>query len=478
MFKNTMGLPSIATSNQSGEGGAAGLTDIAGLFANGVEGYWYDPSDSATVYESYTDESNNTPATFGGKIGYVKDKSGYANNLVQTDADQKPTYARQSKEGRRVITKYNNKVVSLDGVGMTSNFTTTYAKNTISKPFTSEFDAFRAIENSNNNVSAINLSGTSSTLVQGNTYTFQGYFKEYTGGGDANGMIMVVAGSTFVSLAFSDGATAITTGSDVSSHSATQVGSTGWWHVVITFTSATSALPLCLGAKNGSHTACADGSGFHFFGLCVENGSTANDLQVVGADEHDVIEHDDATKAYFYFRFDGSQKGLSVLSNLGSTIDSLTLFAATEVENNGADANIVEFSDNTDSGNQGYRLYVDDSGDEMQFQAKGTVSKTRAHSISSYPSTLLNTVVVDLSDDYVRLYKDGTLVASVDTDLGTGDFSASKDLNVGCRNADGSISNALKGNIYQLVGSGQKITNTSDLDSINTIVAAKAGLTV
>jgi hypothetical protein len=114
----------------------------------------------------------------------------------------------------------------------------------------------------------------------------------------------------------------------------------------------------------------------------------------------------------------------------------------------------------------------------MQFQAKGTVSKTRAHSISSYPSTLLSTVVVDLSDDYVRFYKDGTLVASVDTDLGTGNFSGDKDLNVGCRNANGTILNSLQGNIYQLVGSGQKITDTGDLDTINTIVAAKAGLTV
>ena len=63
-------------------------------------------------------------------------------------------------------------------------------------------------------------------------------------------------------------------------------------------------------------------------------------------------------------------------------------------------------------------------------------------------------------------------------DLGTGNFSVSKDLNVGCRNANGSILNTFKGNIYQLVGSGQKITSTSDLDAINTIVAAKAGLTV
>ncbi len=473
-----MGLPSIATSNQSGEGGAAGLTGIAGLFADGVEGYWYDPSDSATVYESYTDESNNTPATFGGKIGYVKDKSGYANNLSQTNADKKPTYARQSKEGRRVITQNNNKVVALDGVGMTSNFTTTYAKNTISKPFTSEFDVFRAIENSGNNVSAVNLAGASGTLVQGNTYTLQGYFKEYTGGGDANGAVLVVAGSTFVSLAFADGTTAVTSGSDVSSHSATQVGSTGWWHVVITFTSATSALPLCLGAKNGSHTACADGSGFHFFGLCVENGSTANDLQVVGEDEHDVIEHDDASNAYFYFRFDGTGTGLSVNSNLGSTIDSLTLFAATKAEDNGADANIVEYSDNLGASTQAYRLFIDDSESLLKYNVKGTVSRSINTAISSYPLTVLTTAVIDLSDDYVRLYKDGTQVGSSDSDLGTGNFSGDKDLNVGCRNANGSVFHALKGNIYQLVGSGQKITDTGDLDTINTIVAAKAGLTV
>lgn len=469
-----MGLPSIATSNQSGAGGAAGLTGIAGLFADGVEGYWYDPSDSATVYESYTDESNNTPATFGGKIGYVKDKSGYANNLVQTDASEKPTYGRIPADGdiRNLILDTATMDVTTANwqrIGTGYNPTAT----SITPPFT----GMTVLELTHPSSQAYETLQGSIVLTQNTDVTFSVYCK-YVTGSTAEGFLLSMNDGTQVIANFKDG----TINSEATNvTSAISSVSNGFYRLTMSWNTGTGQRRqqpiMVLVDSNDAYVNVLSGTDTALIcGYQIETGTSATQVQVTGANFNDVFE---PTESHLqYFNFNGNGQGLSVSSNLGSTVDSLTLFAAFKAEDNTNDGNIVEFSDNLSLSTQAYRLFIDDSEAVLKYNVKGSLSRSVNTAISSYPLTALATAVIDLSDDYVRLYKDGTLEGSVNNDLGTGDFSANKDLNVGCRNANGTISSTLKGNIYQLVGSGQKITDTNNLNTINTIVAAKAGLTV
>jgi hypothetical protein len=63
--------------------------DPRSLFAAGQLGFWYDPSDLSTMF---SDSAMTTPATVGGVVGAIRDKSGNAKHALQAGADSlKPT---------------------------------------------------------------------------------------------------------------------------------------------------------------------------------------------------------------------------------------------------------------------------------------------------------------------------------------------------------------------------------------------------
>lgn len=63
---------------------------IPGLFANGEQGAWYDPSDLSTLFQ---DAAGTTPVTASGQpVGRMLDKSGRGNHATQTVSASRPTY--------------------------------------------------------------------------------------------------------------------------------------------------------------------------------------------------------------------------------------------------------------------------------------------------------------------------------------------------------------------------------------------------
>lgn len=60
----------------------------AALFAAGEQGFWYDPSDLATVWQ---DSARTTPGAVGQPVGCIDDKSGRGNNATQATAGARPT---------------------------------------------------------------------------------------------------------------------------------------------------------------------------------------------------------------------------------------------------------------------------------------------------------------------------------------------------------------------------------------------------
>ena len=68
-------------------GGASAFSPLS-LFASGEEGAWYDPSDFSTMFQ---DSAGTTPVTAVGQpVGRINDKSGNANNAIQSTAANRP----------------------------------------------------------------------------------------------------------------------------------------------------------------------------------------------------------------------------------------------------------------------------------------------------------------------------------------------------------------------------------------------------
>ena len=60
----------------------------ARLFANGEDGFWYDPSDLSTMWQ---DSGQTTPVTAADQpVGFIADKSGNGNNATQATAAARP----------------------------------------------------------------------------------------------------------------------------------------------------------------------------------------------------------------------------------------------------------------------------------------------------------------------------------------------------------------------------------------------------
>ena len=71
----------------SQRGGVVAAFDPSSLFASSEEGAWYDPSDLSTVW---ADTSGTTPATVGGAVARIDDKSGNGNHATQATAAARP----------------------------------------------------------------------------------------------------------------------------------------------------------------------------------------------------------------------------------------------------------------------------------------------------------------------------------------------------------------------------------------------------
>ena len=70
---------------------------ISKLFANGEQGFWYDPNDISSMYQ---DAAGTIPVTVVGKpVGLIRDKSGRNNHAFQTNSASRPILQRNATTG-------------------------------------------------------------------------------------------------------------------------------------------------------------------------------------------------------------------------------------------------------------------------------------------------------------------------------------------------------------------------------------------
>lgn len=74
-------------------GGVPLAAAISGIFADGTQGAWYDPSDLTTLFQ---DSAGTTPVTAVEQpVGLMRDKSGRGNHAFQSTSASRPTYSRR-----------------------------------------------------------------------------------------------------------------------------------------------------------------------------------------------------------------------------------------------------------------------------------------------------------------------------------------------------------------------------------------------
>ena len=112
---------------------------IAQLFASGEQGFWYDPSDMATLYQ---DSAGTTPVTaLEQPVGKILDKSGRGNHLIQPTATSRAVLsarvnlltATETLSTQSVTTAATSYVLSFSGTGsitLSGTKTGTYSAGT------------------------------------------------------------------------------------------------------------------------------------------------------------------------------------------------------------------------------------------------------------------------------------------------------------------------------------------------------------
>ena len=177
----------------------------------------------------------------------------------------------------------------------------------------------------------------------------------------------------------------------------------------------------------------------------------------------------------YYLEFEGAQ-GLRTSGNVDFTgTDTMTVCAGVKKEVDSSE-NITELSNNSGgAGNEGsFRLAVN-SGSVYRYSSRGDSSLRNANATGySVPSTNVLTGFSDISADIATIRVDGVEKTTQTLDQGAGNYGDTF-LNVGARN-DGSTLQ-LEGFIYSLI-IRNVVSNTADLASTETYVAAKTGVSL
>lgn len=175
--------------------------------------------------------------------------------------------------------------------------------------------------------------------------------------------------------------------------------------------------------------------------------------------------------------FDGSDDWLVTAANLNlSGTDEVTVIAGVDKRSDAATGVVIELTASASSFNGAFVVY-NEGGSGKQgwgYNSRGTAQAV-AQVVAGYPAPITNvlTGLGDISNDVCVLRLNGTEVASVTTDQGTGNYSSNL-LYLGRR---GGTTLPLNGRITQLIIIGRVLT-TDELALVEGYVAQRSGVTL
>lgn len=474
MFKLANTVTSATTVNKSGDSQPAGIQNINDMFANGEGGFWFDPSDLSTMK---SDIAGTTAAEYGGEVGKMLDKSGNGNHVEATSNSKQPTLVRKAKTTALNNLIFGNDLPNLNGSDYGLDYYTslpTTLVNTNDTPPVAH--GGKVVQfNENNGVNSANVTHNAQ-LTPGVDYSFRFYIKDESQ--DTSGFLLVVPPGTQQFYDW-DGDAVSSSGSDISNVTVTSMTG-GWFKVEGEMNSSTTspgfALTIFLVDNAGSPYYLPSGAGAYIYGFQVNQGSTLQTHQVVGKNANDYTQYNEDT--IYFLDFDGDD-GMGKTSGVDmSQQDEITLIVAGTYEDDTQSQVIVELTDDTNTNTGSFRINYGNGSDIFKGAVRGGGGFAREAESASVPATAtkLLTLTADTSDDSLKLQLNKDTAITGQTGLTSGDFASNASLNVGCKNHN-SPTQKFNGKIYQIVGRG-KSTSANELSTIQTIVAAKAGLTL
>lgn len=162
---------------------------IAKLFSNGEQGFYYDPNDLNTMFQ---DAAGTIPVTAAGQpVGLMRDKSGRNNHAFQTVSASRPILQRNATTGAYYL--------AFDGA---DDFLQT---NSIDFTATDKLNLFAGLRKSGDTV--VGVLAETSANANNNVGAF--YVLAPSTAGVANSSVIVRAATTFMSTAYTNPALAV-----------------------------------------------------------------------------------------------------------------------------------------------------------------------------------------------------------------------------------------------------------------------------
>jgi len=447
-------LPSVA----SGFSGGGLESAVRGIFAGGVKGAWYDPSDYTTLFQ---DSAGTTAVTAVEQpVGKMLDKSGNNNHASQATTASCPVL-RARYNLLTYSEQFNNSTWSKGNVTVSANAAAAPdGTTTADLLYPSSSGTFRWTYQALSSASAV--------------YTRSVYAKAQ------NKSIVYIdptgAGTVFAYFNLSSG----TVGTVSAGYTATitAVGS-GWYRCTMTNSTATTfsfSGVYGVADADGSPTVTANGTdGIYIWGGQFVYGSSAGTYQrIAAATDYDTVGF------LPYLAFDGSNDSFATGSINFTATDKMFVCAGVTKLSDAASGIVVELSANYNSNFGSFYLAApEDSSIRYSLNGRGdgaAASGQRADTSSTTynaPSTVVQTGIYNISGASNNLRLNGTSIATGTGTQGSGNYG-NYPLYIGQRNG---ATIPLNGRIYSLIVAGTAISS-GQVSMVEKYVATKTGVTI
>jgi hypothetical protein len=452
MIRLSATLPSNAA---TGKVGAAPFT-IDGLFAGGVEGYFYDINDTDTLKSN---TAGTTAAVVSGPVGKIMDKSPNGNDQVAYNDTRRATLARRPINTVR-RNKYGSTGGSEDWTGTNSN-NVTYSKGTETSPINA---IVHTMENSGTSVIYKAVVSSGIQLTGNMTVSFYAKLSTQTGTNPCNAVYLLHTGQVHGVVFNLDSETVSTTGTVVSSSLTAVSGYSGWYKCVFTVAGHNSGYYVMMTDGSTSFTnTVAVGNEIKIQGFQMEEGNSSSNYQKVNGD-NDYTEDGIATIHYLNAAADAYTANSVTHDN-----NKMTVVARAKASNSSGYGTVVDVLGG--GSGQGYRVRYD--GDDDEYNGLQTVGGSiTAGTVDQLP--LVNTITyeIDRSSNTQKIATRNTLTSDTQTTSVTA--SANFDNNNVLLFHRTNQNDMLIGHVHKVIGINDELSS-EDLESLQTIFETQSG---
>jgi hypothetical protein len=421
------------------------------MFASGVQGVWYDPSDFTTLFQ---DAAGTIPVTAVEQpVGRINDKSGRGNHASQSTATSRP-----------VLSARVNLVLATEVITGSAGTTATpdailSPKGTLTADLITETEGTSEHYAGDRNIS----------VTAGVNYTWSAFVKD---GPSANRLFYLRAAvAVNITLLFNPRLkTIVNVGGTGIISSGFEELPNGWFRVWMTFTAQTTSDLVCRLQLFSTTTVYPGvlGSGLYIWGADLR---VANQANLPSYQRVNTATDYDTAGFPPYLKFDGIDDSFATDSINFTSTDKMTVFTGVRKLSDATFGMILELSNTTDTNNGSFFVGTPRIGQTSDYwlRSKGTTN-SETDTSASYLSPITNVLSasMSISTDALSVRINGVLDGSSATDQGTGNFG-NYPLYIGRR---GGTTLPFNGHLYSLIVRGAQ-SSAAQITSAETYCNSK-----